>query len=461
MARRFELMAKQHDVVILGAGAAGLAAAVALVRAGQNVLIVEARGRIGGRIFTQQDPVCHAPIELGAEFVHGRPAEIWDLARAHGLAIYEVQGDNWCFQNGKLCPCEFFSEVESLLEKMDGRGPDESFEDFLERCCPGANNDPRLEETKAWARGYITGFNAADPRLISVHALAKERQAEEKIDGDEAFRLERGYGALLAVFEEQLRAAGVVIELNSVVESIRWRPGEVEMTARNPRGPVFFAAPRVVVTLPLGVLQAAAGEAGAVEFIPELPGSKQDALKKLTMGKVIRVVLRFRERFWEGLRPPHSCETKTLSSLGFLFSREGWFPTWWTTMPRKLPIITGWAPSHCAEQLSGRDEGFAVNKALEALANILNVPKQKLTELLGSAYLHDWQTDPFSRGAYSYVGVGGQGAQEELARAVDETLFFAGEACDFYGYHATVHGAIASGLWAAKQVLQLKTGAQR
>src|SRR6202007_568490 len=202
------------------AGAAGLAAAAEIAPAGRKGLIVEARGRVGGRRFTQKDaqgPVgAGAGVELGAEFVHGRPPEIWDLVQKHHLAVNEVQGDNWCFQNGELCPCNFFSAVESLLEKMDDRGNDESFEAFLERCCPAAKNDRALAETKLWARGYITGFNAADPRLISVDALLKERRAEEKIEGDRAFRIVSGYEVLLAVFEQEQRAAQVRIELNTV-----------------------------------------------------------------------------------------------------------------------------------------------------------------------------------------------------------------------------------------------------
>ena len=122
-------------------------------------------------------------------------------------------------------------------------------------------------------------------------------------------------------------------------------------------------------------------------------------------------------------------------------------------MPQKLPIITGWAPSHYAEQFSGRDKAFVVDKALETLGRTLKMTTQQLKSLLGAAYFHDWQMDPFSRGAYSYVGVGGEGAQEELAKVVDDTLFFAGEACDFSGHHATVHGAIGSGQRAAKEVL--------
>src|SRR4029077_10405672 len=112
-----------------------------------------------------------------------------------------------------------------------------------------------------------------------------------------------------------------------------------------------FAAPRVLITLPLGVLQANADDHGALRFIPGLPPAKLLALDQLAMGKVIRLSLRFRQRFWEKLR---STKSKTLSRMQFLLSREDWFPTWWTALPDKWPIITGWAPFHCGERLSGQ-----------------------------------------------------------------------------------------------------------
>ena|SRR6266487_5263070 len=112
-------MSQNPDVIILGAGAAGLSAAIELTRAGLAVSVIEARNRIGGRIFTLRDPVCDAPIELGAEFIHGKPPEIWDLLHRSSLHAKEVSGDIWCLREDKLSPCDFFSEVDQLLEQMD------------------------------------------------------------------------------------------------------------------------------------------------------------------------------------------------------------------------------------------------------------------------------------------------------------------------------------------------------
>ena len=108
-------------------------------------------------------------------------------------------------------------------------------------------------------------------------------------------------------------------------------------------------------------------------LLAELPSQKQQALKRLAMGKVMRVVLKFRERFWDELRPGSS--RRSLSDLRFLFSQAPWFPTWWTTMPDKLPVITGWAPFYDAQKLSGKDESLIIDKVLHTIASLFGVSR--------------------------------------------------------------------------------------
>ncbi len=441
-------MPANTDVIIVGAGVAGMAAAVALRRAGINVSILEARDRIGGRVFTRRDPVAGAPIELGAEFIHGRPPEILNRVRELDLEPVATSGEDWCEQNGQLKPCDMFSDVDALPEKMSDRGPDESFLDFVQRCCPNVS-----EETKARARGYITGFHAADPALISVHSLVRGIRADEEIEGERASRIPGGYAVLLEYFRKQLSETGVVIHLNTIVQEVHWKGDQVVLACHTDEGHTSYSARRVLLTLPLGVLQARPDEPGAVRFSPDLPPAKRNALGKLAMGKVMRVSLRFRERFWEELRPTGS---KTLADMRFLFSRQDWFPTWWTTMPDRVPILTGWAPFHCAEELSGKDASLVFSSACEALRSLFKMDEQEIENLVESAAFHDWQTDPFSRGAYSYVKVGGDTAQADLAAPIEDRLFFAGEATDTSGYHSTVHGAIASGQRAAQEIFAIK-----
>ena len=454
-------MPNKFDVIVIGAGAAGLTAAAALGNAGLSATILEARDRIGGRIFTLRDRQCNAPIELGAEFIHGRPPEIWELLRRHKVRTKEVKGDNWCVQNSRLTQCDVFSDVDKILKRMNDRKPDQSFLDFLEECCPASKNNSRMQKAKKWAISYVTGFNAADPSLVGVHWLVKEMRAEEKIEGDRAFRAQHGYRDLIDIFQQKVNDAGVSVHKSTVVESVQWHPGSVEISARGENGSQTFTAPRILISVPIGVLQAGLGEKGAIQFHPELPNQKQAAIHNVMMGRVIRVVLRFRTRFWEDLPAHRRKNSKTMGRMSFLFSHDDWFPTWWTMSPERLPFLTGWAPFHCAERLSGQSQSFVGEQSLRALHRLLGVNMSELESLFEYAYCHDWQTDPFSRGAYSYGKVGDDGAEQALARPVGSTLFFAGEATNVDGHNGTVHGAIATGNRAAAEIVQAATGIKR
>jgi monoamine oxidase len=174
-------------------------------------------------------------------------------------------------------------------------------------------------------------------------------------------------------------------------------------------------------------------------------------MDRLEMGKVIRVTLRFRNRFWDSIKPvgPHA----SLANMSFLFSQDDWFPTWWTANPAKSPIITGWAPFRSAERLSGKSHSFVVERSLQTLSALLRVSQPELEKILEDAHAHDWQTDPFSLGAYSYGKVGANEAQQALTEPIQDMIYFAGEATDTTGNNGTVHGAIASGYRAAKQIV--------
>jgi Flavin containing amine oxidoreductase len=211
------------DAVILGAGAAGLAAAIELGRAGLATTILEARNRIGGRMFTEWDRTANTAVELGAEFIHGLPREIWELLKANTVNVQEVEGDFWSVEGHELCTSEFFSDAERVLEQMDDREPDESFLHFLDRRFPPSTRDPRLAAAIDRARNYITGFHAADPSLVSVDWLVKSRRADDEIDGDRAFRMQGGYRTLTEIFHKQAVNAGVSIALDSVANRMEAR----------------------------------------------------------------------------------------------------------------------------------------------------------------------------------------------------------------------------------------------
>jgi phytoene dehydrogenase-like protein len=254
-------MAHDRSVLVIGAGIAGLSAAFKLGAAGFSVSVLEARDRIGGRIFTQPDVACDAPIELGAEFIHGKPPEIWDLVQKDNVHVAEVQGQSWCVANQQLRRCDFWSQVESILDKMDDSSPDESFVSFLERSFPNLTNDHAVREAKQRALGYVTGFNAADPALVGVHWLVQGMRAEESIEGDRAFRSKNGYKDLIDIFRRQIASSDVTINTGTVVDRVRWERGHAEVTAHSAAGSSTFTAAQVLITLPLAVLKAPVGQA--------------------------------------------------------------------------------------------------------------------------------------------------------------------------------------------------------
>jgi monoamine oxidase len=440
---------QMRGVLIVGAGVSGLSCAIRLAQAGLPVTILEARDRVGGRVFT--DHSTNWPIELGAEFIHGRAPEIWQPLQENRLELTEFDGDNWCFRNNKLGPCDFFAEVDKILQKMKTTPRDHSFVRFLKINFPNPSKNPRLEDAKFWALRYVSGFNAADPAQVSVNWLIQEKLAEEKIDGERAFSLNDGYSALIKILLRRLDRLHVPIHRNTVVQQIRWKQGEVRITGRTKNKDFAFAGTRALITVPLGVLQASSTKRGAITFNPKLPLGKRAALQKLEMGHVLRITLEFQDRFWKDIRPAAD-NRNTLSHLSFLFSDDEWFPTWWTKFPAKSPMITGWAPFKSADALAGHGRKFVINKALSALSRALGTPRQRIQGLLVSAHFHDWRQDPFCRGAYSYVKTGGIHAPEELAKPIAQTLFFAGEATDSAGQTGTVHGAIATGQRAAKEI---------
>src|SRR5581483_7785936 len=173
-------MAERGDVIVIGAGVAGLAAAGELGKAGLRVILLEARDRVGGRILTLHPTSINHPVELGAEFIHGLSDEIWDIVRKIGLETHEVQGEMWCERDDQLSPCgDFFDEVENILGKEKPSQPDRSFVDFLEGECGKCN---REEQDRAYS--YVEGFHASFPERISANELVRSTEADQEIDGE-------------------------------------------------------------------------------------------------------------------------------------------------------------------------------------------------------------------------------------------------------------------------------------
>jgi uncharacterized protein with NAD-binding domain and iron-sulfur cluster len=150
---------------------AGVAAARELGRAGLAACVLVARDRLGGRVFTAHDPACAAPIELGTEFIHGCPREIWDPLEKAKVEVSEVDGDNWCVTGDRLSTCDFPSAVDAILGKMDDALPDESFPAFLERRCGNPKNEKQRQTRPPGTRGKYGTVHAA---IASGYRAAQE-----------------------------------------------------------------------------------------------------------------------------------------------------------------------------------------------------------------------------------------------------------------------------------------------
>lgn len=442
----------ETDVLVIGAGAAGLAAARDLSGAGLRVRVLEARGRIGGRVHTIHEPALSVPVELGAEFIHGEPRETWELVERANLLAREVPRRQWQLRSGRLITSgEFLSNVETVLQQLKREGDrDRTFDAFLAEHCEDA-------QACEAARLYVEGFHAARPERAGTRGLLKAEEASDRVNGDRQFCILSGYGRVVELLRDEFEQGGGEVYLDTTVTELRWRRGSVELSSHiNGGESVVHAASRVVVTLPLGLLQKQDGE-GVVRFTPELPG-KRDAAKRLEVGHVARVTLGFRERFWEELELPSIDGKRNLSEMAFLHSPETAVPVWWTALPVRAPVLVGWAGGTAADSLTGKGTDFVIESALESLTRVLGVARADVEGQFEAAYTHDWQADPFSRGAYSYMPVGGLEAQKDLARPVEGTLFFAGEATNTDGHNATVHGAIATGRRAARELIESLRG---
>jgi monoamine oxidase len=441
------------DVLVLGAGAAGLAAAALLGQAGLRVIVLEARDRIGGRIFTQHVPGHPLPIELGAEFIHGRPPESFALVEQAGLLVYEVNGDDWLAQDGRLTSSAvLWQQVDQLFAQMaSAADPDRSFQAFLTRF----QSDPAWRDAAALAASYVEGFDAASIGAASVQALLREQRAAKASDGERAFRITKGYDQFVAALAATCDSSLVSIQPGAIAQRVTWQPGHVEIQteAGGASGSRSFNAGQAVITLPLGVMQAPEGTRGAVQFQPAI-AEHAAAARRLAVGQVVKLNFRFRERFWEHEYLPLAEESLDPRQVSFIHARGAALPTWWTAYPALAPQLIGWAGGPAAARLVDQPEHVVVDQALDALANALGLPHGRIEEALIDTYTHNWHVDPFARGAYSYVTVNGIDAVRALAAPLEDTLFFAGEATNSEGHTGTVHGAIATGRRAAREILR-------
>jgi monoamine oxidase len=425
------------DVLVVGAGAAGLAAARVVSDAGHSVTVLEARERIGGRIFTREDSGLPVPLELGAEFVHGSAEVSFALMRAAGTVAIDTAGEAFAFEHGRMSErLDPFPLVTRAMRRAAQLSHDVSIATF-------AQSLPADE--RAAVLTMTAGFDAADPARASTLALAAEWSDDEEGQTARQFRPLGGYQRLMLTLRGLLDPARSKVVLGAPVRQLRFGAGGVDALGDAPDGdPLTLHARCAIVTVPVGVLQA-----GHPSFDPPLPAAKRAALDGLVMGPVHKLALRFRSAFWE------TVEHGRFRDAGFFFVPDAPFPTFWTLLPERVPVLIAWAGGPFADALAERDAPARTAAALATLATIF--PTADPQGELEAAETHDWQHDPYARGAYSYVGVGASDARNALAAPLPP-LFFAGEATVAAEEAGTVAGALQSGERAAREALTALRG---
>jgi monoamine oxidase len=428
------------DVAVIGAGAAGLAAARSLGRRKLRVLLLEARERMGGRVLWRPTARIATPAELGAEFIHGPAERTKALLREAGSAAIDMGGDSWIRENGELQYNDHdFSSSAQIFEGSRSFPRDESVEQFLRRF----ENDGALRETAQAARAFVEGFEAADPATASVKAIADEWASGA--DSTSARPL-GGYGPMFEHLRNDCERSGVRFAFSTRVRRISWGSDGVAIAVADSRGESqTLYARAAIVTLPVGVLRRR-GDETEIRFEPELPPAKRQALAHIEMGHVVKVVLWFRTAFWERIAAGRYHDAA-------FFHVDGQpIPTYWTQLPIRSELIVAWVGGPGAVALSGVCASDLVDKALQGFGELFGEVDLARGEFEGGL-MHDWSGDPFARGAYSYVAVGGGNARAVLAAPVGGTLFFAGEATSSDGQGGTVNGAIETGERAADETV--------
>jgi monoamine oxidase len=431
----------QHDVdvIVIGAGAAGLAAATELGHQGFAVQVLEARDRVGGRILTRYESGVPMPLELGAEFIHGRSSAIFSRLTRAGMLAVDLTGSRWKREGGRLASADrVFKELHTQLARVPRPQRDMPFAEFLE----GPARRKLSPAVRRFARQLVEGFDAADATRVSTHSILGEWGGDSGADAP-TFRPLGGFGRLLDAMAGELQSVGAALRLNTVVKHVEWDRGAVCIAGRSAGEPFELRARRAVITLPLGVLQLPEHATGAVQFSPSLQ-QKQSALAGLGVGPVLKVVLHFREPFWERIGRGR------FRDVSFFNLPGGAFPTFWSTLPLRSNVLVAWAGGMYAIGMAESSTEQIAATALRCLAKLFGSDHAR-RHFVGS-HVHDWQADPLACGAYSYVIAGGVRARRQLAQPLADTLYFAGEAADTQGESGTVAGALQSGERAAREI---------
>ncbi len=425
--------------LVLGGGVAGLAAALELRRRRPELelTLIEARGRLGGRVWTERDPDDGLPIERGAEFVHGRPKALLAELRRAGIDVAEDRSDFWIGSGRRAGPGgaetgrAFGALGKALAGLLDPKARDRSIAALADE--PPLSELP--PELRAIARSFAEGYYLAKPERASARAIARMEAAQDAIGGDGSSRPAGGYGRLIEWLGARIGAERIL--RGAAARRLDWRSGHVRVLVDGLGGRLpELEADRAIIALPLSSIAGERSLGGRLGIRPPVR-EKLEAARSLEMGNVVKLQLRLRGRLGGG---------------SFSLAPGQPVPTWWHASPPGSPWVVGWAGGPAADALDPLDDDLLRDVALASLAVAWGEPRRSLARRLEAFLATRWGRDPLSFGGYAWVPLGADGAMEALAAPVAETLFFAGEATE-PGHAGTVHGAYESGVRAAGELI--------
>lgn len=406
-----------YDTIIIGAGAAGLAAGQMLQGAGHEVLILEAMNRIGGRIHTSS--FAGLPVELGAEFIHGENAVTHILLKEYGFSTTDAPRYKniwWAWDKFAQPRAELPEDAQKTLAALDAAyvaipetDADISLADYLRQ----QGFDSQAIE---FADVYFAQTCCASIESLSIADLAREMRLDTA--GKEEFRVKGGYRDFLESYSAVLR-----IHSSEPVKQIVQDKHVLVLGEKR-----SYTAKTVLVTVSLSVLQR-----GLIEFSPALSAEKQAAIRAMKMQAATKLIYRFDKPYWD-------------ENMVYLLHR-GKTPRWWTNGN----LISCFATAEAAEYLDSLSEWEAISEGLNELSQMLN--NQQLKSNFRNIERFSWANEHYIGGGYAHVPAGAANARLELAKP-EGKVFFAGEATAHHSNPQTVHGAIESGWRAAGEIMQ-------